>query len=233
MSTSLFKRWEYLTRCILSSLEPMLISEANERFSTAWFTICQYYGEAHRSYHTLKHLEYMYTQAEKYGLISLQESNNFCHSLAIDFAIFFHDIIYDPKSKLNEQLSADLFKEYFEKYMPPTFVSTVVLFILATTNHMDNVSCDDDLKIFLDLDLSILGGTPLEYKNYAMQIRFEYNFVPEEVYCRERAKFLRNMLKGNIYRTSRIAEDKESQAHSNIEWECSILESGKLISDIS
>ena len=204
------------------------MAEATESFISAWSTICKHYSEEHRSYHTLKHLEYMYKQAELYGLISAQENNIFSNSFAIDFAIFFHDVIYDPLSKLNEQLSADLFKHYFGKCFPPEFVSTVEIYILATRNHVENNSDNEELSLFLDLDLSILGGTSLEYKNYAIQIRFEYQFVPEDVYCRERSKFLRNMLKGPIYRTSRIAQDKEKQAHINIEWKCSILESGHL-----
>ena len=67
--------------------------------------ILKNYDEQHRFYHNLYHLIDMLTNAKKLG-IELTDS--------LVLAIVFHDIIYDPKRKDNEERSADLFYTYVQ-----------------------------------------------------------------------------------------------------------------------
>ena len=60
--------------------------------------IARRYGERHRSYHTLQHLEAMFADCDRFGV----------DSAAVDFAVWFHDIVYRPGSAANEARSARL-----------------------------------------------------------------------------------------------------------------------------
>ena len=199
-------------------------------FSMAWETIVEKYSEPHRYYHTLAHLESLYFHAQKYGYAELSIIESF-DTVTLEFALFFHDIVYDtspPLSAKNEKLSFDLFKEYFGPHLPPDLVSTVGVFIMATKSH-HSAESREDLNFFLDLDLSILGAEREAYKQYAMQIRKEYESIPADIYCRERAKILRKISESDIYRFPQIKDQIEGLAHANIEWECNILEAGRLV----
>lgn len=62
------------------------------------------YSEPWRAYHTLVHIEAMFA-----------EYDQVCHfdfgndSVAVEFAIWYHDAVYHPRDKENERKSASLF----------------------------------------------------------------------------------------------------------------------------
>src|SRR4051812_42451988 len=59
------------------------------------------HSEPHRHYHTLEHLNEMFKVAGK-----LADAAN--DPMAIQLAIWFHDAVYDPRGKDNEERSAAL-----------------------------------------------------------------------------------------------------------------------------
>ena len=59
------------------------------------------YSESHRAYHTLSHLEHCFVEYDE--VANLTEN-----PLAIQFALWYHDSIYNPKRNDNEELSAEL-----------------------------------------------------------------------------------------------------------------------------
>lgn len=142
------------------------------------------YCESHRYYHSLKHISELFSKLNLWNLNKKQIQ-------ILSMAIIFHDIVYDPKSTNNEELSNELFLQYFEKYENADRVSKL---ILATKNHSSSpVGEDPLLDIFLDLDLSILGSAPIEYENYEKNIKEEYNFVPESIFTQKRAEIMKSL----------------------------------------
>ncbi|KAL4235559.1 hypothetical protein ACF0H5_003955 [Mactra antiquata] len=197
-----------------------------------WMTIQTKYSESHRYYHTLKHLEDMFIH---YDDIYDQLQS----PVLVALAIFFHDIIYEPKRPDNEEVSAELFKKFAEifdaetldKYSP----QTVYDWIIATKKHETEVhrSPDvfgtDDIHYFLDMDMSILGVNEDDYKVYADRIRQEYIHIPEDIFKHRRAQVLRSFLQiQNIYATEIFRTKHEQRARSNIEAEITRLESTRL-----
>ena len=88
--------------------------------------------------------------------------------------------------------------------------------ILGTQKH-DATDLDYDGKLFLDLDLAILGTNENIYQNYKNAIRREYSFVPWFLYRRSRAKIMTNFLEREfIYFTDELREKFETQARANI-----------------
>ncbi|HEV2666536.1 MAG TPA: hypothetical protein VG324_16580, partial [Blastocatellia bacterium] len=88
--------------------------------------------------------------------------------------------------------------------------------ILATKHHRaDDLSWD--VKVFLDLDTSILGAPEDIYKEYSRAIRKEYSWVPGFLYRKGRMKVLNDFLgRERIYQTEEIRAKYETQARHNI-----------------
>lgn len=216
-------RWHAL--CNLAGITSQDIIE------NTWISIAARYTETHRFYHTLEHIRALLDQIKAEGPYRSSINN----IVVVELSVFFHDIIYDPKSSTNEEDSVVLFRDLLGSHLTPAVVTAVEAFILATKTHKlpstndttsDQVS---DLKLFLDLDMEVLSRPRSQYQQYASEIRSEYIHVNEEVYCQRRAAFLRKTLaagaKSPIYWTH-FFSDHEQVARKNIEWECQLLEQG-------
>lgn len=151
------------------------------------------YLESHRYYHSLSHIYSLLKELEEYLKKNTLSITDF-HTIV--YAIFFHDIIYDPKSDRNEEDSDLLWQEYCKGMnLDPSRVSK---FILATKNHFSNN--DPILDLFLDLDLSILGSDKEEFEQYERDVRKEFIFVPDDLYIQARKQILNSLVK-NPYKT--------------------------------
>jgi predicted metal-dependent HD superfamily phosphohydrolase len=168
------------------------------------------YSEKHRFYHNLSHIHALLNNAEHF-------SDKFDDYDSVKLAIWFHDVIYKPKSLKNEAKSASLMNEKLaELSFPKDIIEKVEKLISATEKH-DAANLDDDGKTFLDLDLGILGAEKSVYEKYAKAIRSEYSFVPQFLYRRSRAKILKSFLnRQTIYFTNEMREKFETAARRNI-----------------
>jgi predicted metal-dependent HD superfamily phosphohydrolase len=171
------------------------------------------YQEPHRHYHNLEHIAEMLKVA---GKLSDQAKN----VLAIQLAIWFHDAIYDPKAKDNEEQSAQLaIRELQALRVPDSAVNEIAAMIRATA-HTESTSMDPDIAILLDADLAILGAEESRYRRYAAAIRREYSWAEEPAYREGRKRVLESFLKRPaIYRTARMHEVGDVPARRNLQAE--------------
>lgn len=186
------------------------------------------YSTPGRVYHTFQHIQHCFRE-----LHQLREDISLDPTQAViaEFAIWFHDAVYDPKQTggINERDSAYLAHSYL--YTHPmheyrAMATPVGLAIEATASHMypQNLTLGGDY--FLDIDLSILGQSPATYKTYATAIRDEYEWVPPATYQAGREKVLKEFLAAtNIYRTKYFQNKYETTARENIQWELNRLHS--------
>src|ERR1035441_633965 len=98
------------------------------------------WNETHRVYHNQEHLEEILSLIEDYQHDELAKRGESLQWWvdALIMTAFFHDAIYDPKSKTNEEDSADLFsKMCTDKHdqMVNGFADIVRLAILDTKDH--------------------------------------------------------------------------------------------------
>ena len=166
------------------------------------------YSEDHRFYHDLSHVDFLLEESENYKKSDRQ---------SVRLAIWFHDAVYDPQSKTNETESAALAVESLTALnFPKTTVEKVEKMILATEKH-DAAGLDEDGRLFLDLDLEILGYSHILYRRYSKAIRREYSFVPEDLYREKRRAILEAFLqRESIYYTDFIRRYFELDARFNI-----------------
>ena len=168
------------------------------------------YAEPQRRYHTLEHIrECLERSAETRALQT--------HPAEIDLAIWFHDAVYDPRRTDNEELSAQWAADALSSAgVASASVGRVRDWILLTKH--DSVPADSDARIFVDIDLSILGAPPARFAAYESAIREEYAWVPEDTFRSRRAEVLRRFLaRDAIFATRWFRERLEAQARANLQ----------------
>jgi len=149
--------------------------------------IAMHYKEPQRHYHTVQHIEEC--------LVCLDEFKSLARSLEeVRMALLMHDLIYDPRKKNNEKLSAD----YTQKLMTDVGVNAqscvrVYKHIMATVTH--SFVDDSDTCLVMDIDMLILAAELSRLEEYENQIRKEYSHVPGFIYRVKRKMVLRNFLK--------------------------------------
>lgn len=171
-------------------------------------TLVEKYSEKHRAYHNLSHINYLLKEVKNI------QFNDFD---SIYLATWFHDAIYNPERNDNEIESAKLAVKFLsELNLPSDKIAKVENIIIATQTHSAE-NLDNDGKVFLDLDLSILGANSDIYRKYSEAIRQEYSHVSEDLYRRGRKRILENFLKREvIYFTENLRQRFEKQARLNL-----------------
>jgi predicted metal-dependent HD superfamily phosphohydrolase len=181
-----------------------------------WTEIEKKYSEKSRHYHNLKHLENMFSELELVKDRILHFSN-------ISFAVYYHDIIYDATSKLNEEKSTEFAESRLEKLgLNKNDIEEISELILATKLHQK--SPNNDINYLLDVDLSVLGKDSETYLDYTQNIRREYSIYPDFLYKPGRKKVLQHFLElESIFKTEYFKGKYEIQARKNIALEIVIL----------
>ncbi|MFH1174344.1 MAG: N-methyl-D-aspartate receptor NMDAR2C subunit [archaeon] len=167
------------------------------------------YGQPQRHYHTLEHIGEM--------LLDYERAKHLVqHPQALLLAIFYHDSIYRPGSKDNEECSADLASNVLrEAHAEEQLISKVDSLILTTKKHPVVVS--GDAAILSDLDIAILGMPPDRFGAYDCAIREEFAFTPYGKYVGARIAVLEGFLaRQHIFHLPLFRQAYEGQARANV-----------------
>lgn len=145
------------------------------------------YEESHRFYHTLSHLDHVLNYLEKKGQL-----NDDLFLTAV-----YHDAVYDPKSKDNEEKSAELFVKHAQQNGSSNDrINAVRQYILDTKTYK---ASSEKSQQFIDADLDILQQPLGKLIEHEKQIFKEYQFVDYRLYQARRIEVLRSFnQKGNL-----------------------------------
>lgn len=178
-----------------------------------------HYSEPTRAYHNLSHIAALLRHADAYR----HEIKN---TAVIEFSIWFHDVIYDTRAKDNEEQSTVWARQALRSLgTDEGLIVSVQPCILATRTH-EVIPGVDDLPLFLDFDLAILGASPHIYREYSAAIRTEYDWVPAPIYREGRMKVLQRFTdRPSLYFSSSMRDRFELPARRNLEWELQQLSS--------
>lgn len=176
------------------------------------------YSHSSRRYHNLSHIHALLRHAETMHAF-------IAHPQTVEFAIWFHDVIYDTHDRDNERRSARwASKTMHAMRLDSNVVSAVERCILATQKHETDWFDIPDLPLFLDLDLAILGAPEETYREYSMAVRQEYDWVLEPSYRFARRRVLKAFLeRPRLFFTPAMADRFEQQARRNMEQELVLL----------
>ena len=190
-------------------------SSPGDNTSKLWKEIEEQYSESSRHYHNLLHLENLVSE-----LFPVREK--FTDWNVVVFAVVYHDIVYKASKSNNEEKSADFaVKRLNGIEVPEESVGRCRKFILATKRHEQ---VDDEIDLFTDADLAVLGRSPDDYRIYANQVRKEYSIYPDFLYNPGRKKVLLHFLEmQSIFKTSFFRDKYEASARRNLENELGYL----------
>jgi predicted metal-dependent HD superfamily phosphohydrolase len=179
--------------------------------------LCTDYSQPHRAYHTLDHLVQIFNTLE-------QHAEKTRHPLRLAFAAWYHDVVYDPPAKDNEERSAARAESELQQMTAdPQLPSQVAKLILATKSHHKGAD-DTDGDLFLDIDYSILGSAPAVYQTYAAQIRREYAHLTDDQWRKGRSAFLKSAsARTPTFRTALFENLYGPQARANMAAEMAAL----------
>ena len=168
------------------------------------------YSEPPRYYHTLEHLGEMFRVVGRLA-------GSIADMSAVQFAVWYHDAVYDPKATDNEERSADWAEADLKSWGIADSTWAAVRTLILATKHTAEMPDRPDAAAFLDADLAILGAAEARYARYAADIRKEYGWVPEEHYRAGRRAVLEGFLKRErIYRTAVMFDEGEGAARRNL-----------------
>jgi len=170
-----------------------------------WLEIDEAYSSPVRHYHTLAHLEQIYTLLPTLDAVT-------------EFSIFYHDIVYDVLRQDNEEQSALVCKNQLNRLAIPTSIVKETMQLIRETKAHTASSTQNAL--FLDADLAILGSREILYRQYIKHVRQEYTLYRDIDYIKGRKKVLMHFLeKERIYRSDYFYERYEKRARENLEKE--------------
>jgi predicted metal-dependent HD superfamily phosphohydrolase len=174
-----------------------------------WLSLSARYEEPHRAYHTLRHISHCLDELDSVRPLAADP-------VAVEMALWYHDAVYDPRAKDNEERSAGLAAQAAAAMgLPAPFGARVAGLILVSTHRAP--AEDPDAQLFADIDLSILGRSEAAFDEYERQVRREYSGVPEPAFRAGRAAILRSFLqRPSIYATGFFRGKYEAAARQNL-----------------
>lgn len=205
------KHWENL-------LEPFNIEPT--KIQTVFAELVAAYSSVDRFYHTLKHIQQV---LETIAEIQKQTSQHTAQTInfpAIQLAAWFHDVIYEPHCKDNEEKSAVYANSVLTQFNLPIKTIKLVQNLIFSTKEHQVLTDELHSHIFLDSDLAILGAYQLEYQAYSQAIRQEYTWLTDQLYYCGRKQVLQQFLqRKRIYFTQQMFIELESRARLNLQTE--------------
>ena len=176
-----------------------------------WQRLHTAYTESWRAYHNLDHIGHCL--AELAAVRQLADD-----PIALEAAVWFHDVIYDTRRKDNEERSAGLADVILQDAgKPNNFRGHVHTLILATKHESQPTS--SDTRLLADIDLSILGQSSERYAEFEQQIRREYAWVPDADFAAGRSAILNSFLqRESIYSSPIFVRQYEEPARVNLAW---------------
>jgi len=110
----------------------------------------------------------------------------------------FHDIVYDPKSVVNEIMSVEYMRNHITEKTDEKIIDDVEDMIFATMSHdLTDNRFDENTLLFLEYDLKILTKSFFDLLEWEKQIQKEYGFIKWETYKKERIKILNKLNTNN------------------------------------
>lgn len=200
----LFIEWQHLLQAF--SVEVVAIEKTFQLLVSS-------YACPERLYHNLDHIYQV--------LSTINGLQKYTHNLAaVKLAAWFHDVIYDTKSKNNEECSARYAQKLLSSLGISATTTRVISRLILNTKYHQADTEDIDSQVLLDADLGILATHPKKYQKYAQAIRQEYCWVLESDYILGRQQVLEKFLqREQIYFTPLMFQQGENSARANIKTE--------------
>lgn len=182
--------------------------------ASVWQELDGRYTEPFRAYHTWAHIWHVH-QVMEWILTRVVAARP-----AIEFAVFFHDAVYDPTRQPDSAVDDETASAQFASAacglmaLDDGLTADVRALVLATRDH---IARGQEQAVLCDADLAILASEPATYDVYRRAIRVEYGHIDDSMFRRGRARVLQSFLdRDRIYATSLMRDRGEAVARANV-----------------
>ncbi len=164
-----------------------LYKDILEKYLSAYtiFKLEEAWGEPRRKYHNIDHLRQILMDLEKKKRFVLP-----IHWDALVLAAFYHDAVYIPGHKDNEDKSLQIFMQTFQG---DPFMAKKIGEMIECTKFRKKPN-DPLLKIFWDADNAGFVGSYEKFFEVEKKIRAEFSHLSHETYKKGRIEFLKSCL---------------------------------------
>lgn len=175
------------------------------------------YAEPHRRYHGTRHLDAVLSTVD---LLAAEAAS----LPSVQLGAWFHDAVYDPKRRDNEEVSAQLAEGLLPKFsIEPTVIAEVARLVRLTATHAPEEG-DRNGAVLCDADLAVLAAKSKAYMDYAVSVRMEYTFLDDTTFAKGRLALLEELTeREHLFMTRRGRERWESPARANLKREIMLL----------
>jgi pantetheine-phosphate adenylyltransferase len=221
VTTPVLQRLLELRHTPWQTLVSLGAADTDENRRAFWDELWAGYFHAGRYYHDWRHVCAI---ANGLGEIRAELAD----PAAVELAIWFHDLVYDPRASDNEERSAAAAERALDRLgVPRPFVDAVARLVMAT-KHDGRAPDGSDAAHLIDLDLAVLGGAPAEFDRYEAGIRAEYAHVSDADYAVGRAAVLTRFLdRPAIFTTATYGDRYEAAARRQLRTAIDRLSRGK------
>lgn len=148
--------------------------------------ILKKWSESQRYWHTPKHLYEMLDGVESLFTSKLIDKKEF---EILTIVAIFHDIVYEPKRKDNEEKSIEFMISCVHEWDKKDDINYISDLIMETKRHnpIDKLS-----KLFNNLDIKIINAPFIDLLDWEERIYQEYKWAGKENYKKKRLEFLEN-----------------------------------------
>ncbi len=197
-----YDRFRLVWRCCL-------LVEATDESVEIHRQLIECYSEPQRFYHTLVHIEHCLSLLD---IVKPRLQN----PEALELAIWFHDVVYQPGATDNEQLSADQFMSLTSGVFDDSLRDTVSRHIMATL-HVESDIENLDTKYMVDIDLSSFGLPWPEFIRDSDNLRQEMAHLTNEDYYRKQTVFQKTLIdRPRFFKSDYFYQRYETQARENL-----------------
>jgi predicted metal-dependent HD superfamily phosphohydrolase len=190
------------SRCVRPDSDPAAADRA-------WKVLVEGYNQPHRRYHDMEHLKHC---LHGLGLAATVARD----PATLELAIWFHDVVYDPGAKDNEERSAEVFAALMGPYMASSRVDSIRKLILTTMHRQQPEGGDE--RFIADIDLSSLAKPWPQFLADSENLRAEEPNKSDEEYYGAKIRFHRSLLqRQRLFNTVPFQLRYEAHARENIE----------------
>lgn len=185
-----------------------LLDKASDESAAIHARLIASYSEPQRYYHTLVHIEHCLSLFDKI-------SHKLQNAAAVELAIWFHDVVYQPDAIDNEQLSANLFMATTNGIFDDTFRNTVYQHVMATSHNGSEIK-NADTKYLVDIDLSSFGQPWAEFIFDSNNLRLEMEGLSDKEFYQRKVRFLKKLFsQPRFFKSDYFYNKYETQARQN------------------
>jgi len=167
------------------------------------------YGEPHRAYHTLVHIAQCLQEFESARFLAADP-------IAVELALWYHDVVYDPRARDNEEQSALQAIAIARHARLGNQIGQAAADFIRATVH-GQLPLGTDAQLVADVDLAILGQSEAAFDAYERAVRQEYAWVPDDAFGAGRRRILEGLLaRPVLYGTDWFRTRYETAARRNL-----------------